>query len=338
MSTNPAISPVETNPEADYLQKPDPLPTTEYSENLILMGYDPGSGYSFYWHWSRMHRDPDLWEGLITVYLPGGELLMERHLGAHGNNRDVASSGYTSFTVEEPLKRWHARFDGLVNRTSTLKAARMQVSDTGLTHLSADLVFEGITPVFSAGAGMDQQDWGDGHLEQAGTVTGTITVEGETVNIDCTAMRDHTWGRREYSTLDGHAWCFGIFPSGRTFLVLNAFTSEVNAQFGFVVQGDEMVPAKPLQTPPLDDPTGAPREFTIELTSSLGDMTIDCEMLHAAAFHLKAPLEMPLGTDWDDDANTINVEGPIKVRWNGEEAYGWIERTNRAGKMTRPEA
>jgi hypothetical protein len=335
--TTHEISPVETRPEMDQLHLPDPVPA-EYSENLIMMGYDPASEHSFYWHWSRMHSDPNLWEGIIAIYQPGGEMLVERHFGAHGNNLDVADSGHCSFTVEQPLRRWHARFEGSATRTTTIEAARGMIADSGDVALTADLVFEGISPVFSAGAAMDNQDWGDGHLEQAGHVTGQIVIDGERVAIDCTAFRDHTWGRRNYEGLDRHAWCYGIFPSGRIFLVLEAWHDpDGYAHFGFVVQNDKMVLARPLQTPGLEDPSGTPRRFTVKLESSLGEMEVDVEMLHAMPFYMGVdPLEMPPGTKWDEERNTINVEGPTVVEWNGERGYGWIERTNRISRLTKP--
>jgi len=55
-----------------------------------------------------------------------------------------------------------------------------------------------------------------GIAEAPGVLLGE-DVDGERIAIDCTAFRDHTWGRRHYEGLDRHAWCFGIFPSGRTF-------------------------------------------------------------------------------------------------------------------------
>jgi hypothetical protein len=334
MTTN--ISPVETDPRVDELYLPDPLPP-EYSENLIMMGYDAASECGFFWHWSRMHSDPDLWEGLITIYLPGGELLVERAFGTQGNNVDVADSGHCSFTVEQPLQRWHARFDGNAARTTTDAAASGLVADSGTVRLTADLLFDGVSPVFSAGVAMDNQDWGDGHLEQGGRVTGEITIDGRRVAIDCLAFRDHTWGRRNYEGLDRHAWCYGFFPSGRIFLVLEAVHDpDEYAQFGWVAQDGKMVLAKPRQTPDLEDPAGAPRRFTIALESSLGDMSVEVEMLHAMSFHLKAPLEMPLGTDWSSPRNTINVEGPTVCEWNGERGYGWIERTSRVSRMSEP--
>ena len=327
---------IETNPARDRLHLPDPVPD-EYSENLILMGYDEASGHSFYWHFSRMHTDPNRWEGLITIYRPGGEILCRREFGSRGNNFDVADSGSCSFTVEEPLQRWHARYSGHATRTTTDAAAYDLVPDGPTSALEVDLVFDGVFDTFSAGAAMDNQDWGDGHLEQGGRVTGTITVgDQETVQIDCLAFRDHTWGRRNYLGLDRHAWCFGFFPSGRVFLVLEAWHDPHEySRFGFVVEGGKMFPATPRKTPGLDDPTGEPRQFTLELDSDLGEMSIDVGMTHAMSFHLAHPLEMPLGTQWSDESNTINVEGPTIVEWNGERGTGWIERTNRAGRLTR---
>ncbi len=35
-----------------------------------------------------------------------------------------------------------------------------------------------------------------GHLDQQGHVTGTVTVAGETLAVDCHAHRDRSWGRR----------------------------------------------------------------------------------------------------------------------------------------------
>jgi hypothetical protein len=98
-----------------------------------------------------------------------------------------------------------------------------------------------------------------------------------------------------------------------------------------------MIRATPIATPGLEDPQGAPRTFTVQLESDFGEMTVEAEMLHAMSFHLREPIGQPLGTDWSSERNCINVEGPTRVEWNGETGYGWVERTNRAGRLTRPE-
>jgi hypothetical protein len=227
---------VENDRRRDELHLPDPVPP-EYSENLIMMGYDVASELSFYWHFSRTHEDADRWEVLVCIYRPGGEVLVDYDFGTDGNNIDRAGAPHLSFTVEAPLQRWHARYEGTATRTTSRAAAFALVAADPAVPLAADLVFDGVFPVFSAGAAMDGQDWGDGHLEQGGRVTGTITVDGDAIPVDCLAFRDHTWGRRSYGTLDRHTWTYGFFPSGRVFLVLEAWhDGDHYAQFGFVVQ------------------------------------------------------------------------------------------------------
>jgi hypothetical protein len=326
---------IETNPEQDRLHLPDPVPS-EYSENLVLMGYDAVADVALYFHFSRMHSDPELWEGDVAVYRSGGALLVDQSLGKHGDT-DTADTGVCSFHVEQPLRRWRARFHGAATACTTADAAAGLVDALPSTPTRVDVVFDGLFGTWSAGAAMDTQDWGDAHLEQGGRITGSIAVGDERITFDGTGFRDHTRGRRNYTGLDRHTWTYGHFPSGRTFLVLEAWHDPgVYQTFGFVAHDGELVAATPRSLPDLTDCQGSPRAFTIELDSGVGPMTISAEALHAMAFTLQAPLAMPLGADWSHPRNTIGVECPAKVVWNGEVGYGWVERTNRAQRLARP--
>jgi hypothetical protein len=42
------------------------------------------------------------------------------------------------------------------------------------------------------------------HLDQVGRVTGTLQLRGETIEVDCLAMRDRTWSPRSERWKDGH--------------------------------------------------------------------------------------------------------------------------------------
>jgi hypothetical protein len=336
MNTDAAPSLVETNPEQDRLHAPFP-PPPEYSENLILMGYDPTAELGIWVHFSRMHGDADLWEGIFCVYAPDGEVLLHQSYGREGT-QDRADTGFCSFEVVEPLQKWRARFDGRALRSTTREAASRVLSPAQDVPVAVDLTFDGVFPTWSAGAAMDDQDWGDSHLEQGGSLAGTIEIDGVRAQIDCMAFRDHTRGTRNYTGLSRHCWTFGFFPSGRVFLVLEAFHDPGDSRqtFGFVVEDGKLHNATPRSLPGLDDCEGAPRDFTIELDSDVGEMTVQAQMLHAMPFTMRAPLAMPLGTDWSDPSILIDVEGPTRVQWNGEEGFGWAERTNRTGRMARP--
>jgi hypothetical protein len=43
---------------------------------------------------------------------------------------------------------------------------------------------------------------GDHHLEQSGRFVGQVTIDGRPWKVDAWGSRDHSWGRREWSTLD----------------------------------------------------------------------------------------------------------------------------------------
>jgi hypothetical protein len=59
-----------------------------------------------------------------------------------------------------------------------------------------------------------------GHYTQAGRVTGTLDIYGETIEIDGTSLRDHTWGPRKQLTnmprMRG-AWPFAVIDENNSF-------------------------------------------------------------------------------------------------------------------------
>lgn len=61
-----------------------------------------------------------------------------------------------------------------------------------------DLIWEGVIPpqqlYFDKKKGFEQ--FGGFHYEQLGHVTGTVRVEGETLDVDCHHFRDRSWGIR----------------------------------------------------------------------------------------------------------------------------------------------
>lgn len=49
----------------------------------------------------------------------------------------------------------------------------------------------------------------DGHLEVAGRIAGTVTIDGETYQIDALAHRDRSWGNRDYGIAHQHRMATG---------------------------------------------------------------------------------------------------------------------------------
>ena len=61
---------------------------------------------------------------------------------------------------------------------------------------SLDVTFDAILPAHVLGEDDDTSGTFSGHLDQQGHVTGSITLDGERLAVDCYAMRDRSWGRR----------------------------------------------------------------------------------------------------------------------------------------------
>lgn len=336
MSHDPSVAMIENNAEEDRLYIPanhDP----EYSENLVLMGGDPKTGIAMYLHFSRMHGDPNVWEGVLTVYEKNGVVLSHRSLGADGT-RDKASCGPLSFEVVEPLQKWRLRFDGPMIRTTTHEAAKALLTEGAEESVQLDLLFDGSFPTWTAGKAMDGQEWGHTHLEQGGRVTGSVTAAGKTTSIDFLGFRDHTRGPRNYSSLDKEAWGFGFFPDGRVYLVCEAWQNPGRPYvgFGFIVDNGKLYPATPVRTASMDDAEGAPHAYSIELKTELGDMQIESEVLSSMSYTMQVPIGIVPGADWSNPRNTILMESWIKVRWNGQTGYGWQERFNRVHRLKQP--
>jgi len=132
------------DPARDVIQRIRAQPN--WSENLLFVMYaSPGAdGLAAWAHWSRVPARPQLWEGILALYLPGGELLLHRSFGpgppadlgpassaGHGDPGDggAAGTGPLSFRCVVPLRRWSLRFDGMMRRTGTAEVSAGPLAD-----------------------------------------------------------------------------------------------------------------------------------------------------------------------------------------------------------------
>jgi hypothetical protein len=89
------------------------------------------------------------------------------------------------------------------------------------TDFTASLRFEGLTPPVPHLHGAPPFV-GSSHYDQHGRVTGELELHGETIAVDCFAVRDRSWGRRPELVglgLRRLSYCFGTFDAQHAFLV-----------------------------------------------------------------------------------------------------------------------
>jgi hypothetical protein len=115
-----------------------------------------------------------------------------------GDLRRVDAPNGVSITMLEPLMKYRTTY-----------------SDPG--KFEADLVHEGIVPPHSHPVGAWPY-WNSRHFEQPMHTTGTITVAGEVIPVDCYSIRDRSWGPRPEGPtppdkkLERGAWTFNERP------------------------------------------------------------------------------------------------------------------------------
>ena len=52
------------------------------------------------------------------------------------------------------------------------------------------------------------------HYEQPGKVNASITIDGKSTDLKLPAMRDHSFGKRDWNYMNKHFWLMGLFEDG----------------------------------------------------------------------------------------------------------------------------
>jgi len=157
----------------------------------------------------------------------------ERHLGGWlfgmARPNQAASTGgawiWDPSGHEPRCARYFAHYTALPTRMEALRSnpvrfpSRYQVEvlesgrEYGLTFadepagLDLDLRFTATMPAFGHKSNV-APFYRSAHYDQAGRVTGRLVVEGETIDIDCYAMRDRSWGLRSERVVPDFSYCW----------------------------------------------------------------------------------------------------------------------------------
>jgi hypothetical protein len=106
--------------------------------------------------------------------------------------------------------------------------------------LKADLAFEAVMPprpLRKPGSAFGDLT----HFDQFGRVTGTITLHGEDIAVDCLAMRDRSWGPRPEHRPRKSAYVSGIASPADCFLfVTKANEHSDQLAYGFMIKDGEI--------------------------------------------------------------------------------------------------
>jgi hypothetical protein len=107
--------------------------------------------------------------------------------------------------------------------------------------LQASLRFDGVMPpepLTSIGSTFGHAH----HFDQIGRVTGELVLHGESITIDCFAVRDRTWGRRPEDRPRQAAYVTGVASATHGFLAVTNADAEPNpVAYGFLQRDGRIV-------------------------------------------------------------------------------------------------
>ena len=92
-------------------------------------------------------------------------------------------------------------------------------------------------------SGRTSEDIAPDHIDVAGRITGTITMQGDTFQADGMGVRDHGWGHRDLYTMRSHRYVSATFGPDFTmcsWAIHNGVNDRIEI-FGWVIKGTEVI-------------------------------------------------------------------------------------------------
>jgi hypothetical protein len=306
--------------------------TKGWVENYLSQAYCPAAGIGFFLHIGGMYFDPKLWDELTVVYLPGDEFLVARSF-AYGDVEAQARGPVgpaLRYTCEEPFATWRKTFRGAVRRVSGVELRSGAVGDGAHVPLEFELVYRAMGPVFELGD-MAEQNWAAQHYEQHCTVSGHIVVDGRTIELDGTGIRDHSRGTRDLTSLQNHLWAHGEWSDGRRFCLMYIGNQDGTGRMNHAVFSDgTTVRAGSLVSPPplLDEWRDHPGDYEMVFDVEGEKVHIAAHVHQVAGLTIAGPGEVALGANPGPELNHhLLSEAMTRFEWDGASGYGLSERS-----------
>ncbi|MET0380135.1 MAG: hypothetical protein ABW049_14175, partial [Spongiibacteraceae bacterium] len=279
-----------------------------------------------------------------------------------GRLTDVHGPGAACVKTDclEPFVRWNLSYHGYANTTSGTTMANERVPDVTFiqTPIKLDAELTMCAPPWQQGTLLKatgdseardkfekkaESFMGGTRYEQLQCVSGTLTVEGETINFTGTGVRTHRIGRRDLTNMIGHTWHTATFASGRAFgyhrFTDPEDTSRANYNEAFMQdENSRRYPATVVRAPiDLDKPVFSGQKYEIVLESELGRAVIQSET--RAIGHVTTVTDgvghhrVAFGVDRSNPEHHVLNHGIVHHVWNGEIGYGMLERSVRAKRL-----
>ena len=252
-------------------------------------------------------------------------------IGADGKPT-ILGSGGVKFECIEPYHKWRVQYDG--NPIDTTSDAMREVDhDTDKrAHVKFDVQLTMVTPCWtqdhtaekvaqmSEREADDARSMGIGYrMEHQFRAHGTLEIDGKSRDFKGTGNRIHRQSVRPLDGFRGHCWQAAVFPDGRAFAFIAYPPGEDGSTYneGYIYLDGKMYPAIASRIPFLTrlEPNG--QDVTIELESEAGRFTVG-GVTCLTTYKVMSEGEM---------AGFALQQGGVEYDWDGQKAYGMIERS-----------
>lgn len=274
----------------------------------------------------------------------GGRVLRLSKRGpTHRSDKGVLGAGGLSFECLEPFRKWRvalddeaydgrvedqiagafrvyadAEVDPALRRAPVKFEAELTMATPGWTQDLRPDKLAGMTEAERTDAGLMGFGW---RVEHTFRGEGELTIDGTTRAFRCVGNRVHRQSVRPMGAFRGHCWQAAIFPDGRAFGYCAYPPRENGSTYndGYIFQDGRMYRARATRIPFLRNITPQGDDVSLELESELGTTRI-AGVTTLATFHMGNP-----GVN-----GMNNQQGGVRYEWDGQAAYGMIERSSPA--------
>ncbi|WP_319447844.1 MULTISPECIES: hypothetical protein [unclassified Mycobacterium] len=293
----------------------------------------------------------------VNVAFPDGRVYRLRANGpslpAEGPDGEptVLGAGGLVFRCINPFDTWTMTYDGKAVQTSS---ADLVAGTKGgpLVDVSFNVEATMAVPPWVQGAlqadaatqlktSVEGDLMGGPRYEQLYRAKGSITIDGGTTHdFTGSGLRIRRQGVRKLAGFWGHCWQSAVFPSGKGFGYI-AYPPRPDGQptfnEGYVFTGDGgLIPARVVEAPWLTRLQALGEDVSLVLETVDGAVRIAGETVFSTH-----------DIHHDDDMYSMHAlrkempsfpalqQAGVRYRWDGEQTYGMLERSNPLDKITR---
>jgi len=270
--------------------------------------------------------------------------------GPDGQPTELGAGGLV-FRCLKPFDTWTMSYDGKAVQTSSadLVAGRTDgpLVDVAFEVKATMAVPPWVQGALQADAGTQLKTSVEGDLmggpryEQLFRAVGSVTVDnGDAQQFTGSGLRIRRQGVRRLAGFWGHCWQSAVFPSGKAFGYI-AYPPRPDGQptfnEGYLFTGDgALIPARVVQAPWLTRLQALGEDVSLVLETNSGTVQIEGETVFSThdIHHNDDTYSVHAMKNEIPDFPALQQAG-VRYRWDGEETYGMLERSNPLDKISR---